>query len=240
MKKSLMFLRGLLFPIAPLLFPCKVMDKEKYQKFDRGQLIVSNHLSWMDVAYQVFWIPGYKRILSKKENEGGKLQYWFLKKVVGIIFVNRDKPELSSMREVMDAINAGDTVSVFPEGTRNRVDRSLQEMHAGAAMFALRTDASVVPVVVHHKGKFFKRNYLGVGDRIFLGDLAGKRIDGAALSAATERFREGMQKTLDKLDAWVENKGWKADKKRKKAEKHMFKMMYKKAKREYAEVAHSK
>lgn len=240
MKKSLMFIRGLIYPLARLLFPCKVMDKDKYQKFDNGQLLVSNHLSWMDVAYEIFWIPGYKRVLSKKENEGGKFRRWFLKKVVGIIFVNRDKPELSSMRETIDALKGGDTVSVFPEGTRNRVDRALQPMHSGAAMFALRAGVSVVPLVVHHKGKFFKRNYLGVGDRIDLGDLTGKRVDEATLNEATERFRDGMQKTLDKLDAWVESKGWKADKKRRKEEKRAFKKLYKNAKREYAETARSK
>ena len=240
MKKSLLFVRGLLYPIAPLLFPCKVMDKDKYQKFDNGQLIITNHLSWMDVAYEVFWIPGYKRILSKKENEGGGIKKWFLKKVVGVIFVNRDKPELSSMREVISSLQDGNTISVFPEGTRNRVDRSLQPLHSGASMFALRAGVSVVPIVVHHKGKFFKRNYLGVGDRIYLDDIIGKRIDEATLETATERFRVGMQQTLDKLDAWVERKGWKEDKKRKKQEKRTFKKMYKTAKRDYAKAARSK
>ena len=240
MKKSLLFVRGLLYPIAPLLFPCKVMDKEKYQKFDNGQLIVSNHLSWMDVAYEVFWIPGYKRFLSKKENEGKGIQRWFLKKVVGVIFVNRDKPELSSMREVIGSLTDGEALSVFPEGTRNRADRSLQPLHSGSALFAIRAGVSVVPIVVHHKGKFFRRNYLGVGDRISLDDLVGKRVDETALQIATERFREGMQKTLDKLDDWVKNKGWKADKKRKKAQKRELKKMYKQAKRDYAKAARSK
>lgn len=240
MKKSLLFVRGLLYPIAPLLFPCKVMDKDKYQKFDNGQLIITNHLSWMDVAYEVFWIPGYKRFLSKKENEGKGIQRWFLKKVVGVIFVNRDKPELSSMREVIGSLSGGEALSIFPEGTRNRVDRSIQPLHSGAALFALRSGVSVVPIVVHHKGKFFKRNYLGVGDRIYLDDLNGKRIDETTLETATERFRIGMQQTLDKLDKWVENKGWKADKKRKKQQKRALNKMYKIAKRDYAKAARSK
>ena len=240
MKKSLLFVRGLLYPIAPFLFPCRVMDKDKYQKFDNGQLIITNHLSWMDVAYEVFWIPGYKRFLSKKENEGKGIKRWFLKKVVGVIFVNRDKPELSSMREVISSLQGGEALTVFPEGTRNKVDRSLQPLHSGSALFALRSGVSIVPIVVHHKGKFFKRNYLGVGDRVYLDDLVGKRVDEATLEKATERFREAMQKTLDKLDDWVERKGWKEDKKRKKEEKRQLKKMYKLAKRDYAASKNSK
>lgn len=232
MKKGHMFFRFLLFPIAKILAPCKVMDKDKYQKFDRGQVIVGNHLSWMDVAYQIFGLPGYNRFLSKKENEGTGIKRWFLKDMAGIIFVDRDKPELSSMRECISALKNGDSLSVFPEGTRNRVDRSIQEMHSGTALFALRAESSVVPIVVHHRGKLFRRNYIGIGDRIDISDLYGKRIDPGLLDIATKRFRVGMQATLDKLDVWVENKGWKTDKKRKKKEKRLLAKQYKKAKKE--------
>ncbi len=240
MKKAHMFWRAVLFPLGLAIAPCKVMDADKYQKFDRGQIIISNHLSWMDVAYSIFYLPGYKRVLSKKENEGKGIKRHFLKNAIGVIFVNRDKPELSSMRECIGALNNGETLSVYPEGTRNRVNRELQEMHSGTALFALRAQSSVVPVAVHHKGKLFKRNYIGVGDRIYLDDLYGKRIDEALLQIATDRFREGLQKTLDKLDAWVEAKGWKADKKRKKAEKKSLKKQYKLAAKDAKKARKSK
>ncbi len=226
-----MVLRFLLFPLARIIVPCRVMDKDKYSAPDRGQLVVSNHLSWMDVAYELFWIPGYKRTLSKKENEGGKLKHWFLKKV-GILFINREKPELSSMRECINAIMDGDTLCVFPEGTRNRVNRDIQNMHSGAAMFALRSKGSVIPIVVHHKGKLCKRNYLGVGDRIDLTDLYEKRLDESILTEATERFRRGMQKTLDKLDVWVDTKGWKRERRERKRVKKQLKLDYKLAKKQ--------
>lgn len=230
MKRMFYTMRFFVYPIAALIVPCKVMDKEKFCKYEPSQLIVSNHLSWMDIAYQFFWIPGYKRLLSKKENAGGKFQRWFIRNM-GIIFVNREKPELSSMRECINALKNGETLLVYPEGTRNRVNREIQEMHSGSALFALKGNASVIPIVVHHKGKLFKRNYLGVGDPVDLSDLYSKRVDESVLNEATERFRVGMQKTLDKLDYWVEHKGWKTDKKLKRAEKKALKKQYKAAKR---------
>ena len=239
MKKFFYFVRNSLYPLAHILVPCKVMDKEKFAKYEHGQLIVSNHLSWMDIAYQMFWIPGYKRMLSKKENEGNKFQKWVIRNM-GIIFVDRDKPELSSMRECIGALKNGEVLLVYPEGTRNRVNREIQEMHSGASLFALKGDANVVPIVVHHKGKLFKRNYLGVGDPIDLSDLYGRRVDESVLIDATERFRAGMQKTLDKLDAWVDNKGWKADKKAKRAEKRALKKQYKAAKRKNVKDSRSR
>jgi len=66
-------------------------------------------------------------------------------------------------------------------------------------------------------------------------DLFGRRLDESVLTEATERFRAGMQKTLDKLDGWVETKGWKLDKKRRRKEKKALKKEYKKAKKSYAQ-----
>lgn len=239
MKNWFLFVRALLYPLVKILFPFKVMDKHKYKKYERGQILVSNHLSWMDVPYMYYGTPGFKRLLSKKENAGGKIRRSFLQSI-GIIFVNRDKPELSSMRECLSALKDGQTLSIFPEGTRNRVNRDIQQMHSGAAMFALKGNATVLPLVVHHKGKLFKRNYVGIGDPIALDDLFGRRMDQATLDEATARFRDGMEKTLSKLDRWVEEKGYKTEKKTLRREKRELKIKYKQAKREYAQSRNGK
>ena len=106
-----MTLRFILFPLAAIAAPCKVMDKEKLKKYDHGRLLISNHLSWMDIVYQIFWVPSFKRFLSKKENGNNKLLMRFLRDV-GVIFVNRDKPELSSMRECIESLKSGKTLSL--------------------------------------------------------------------------------------------------------------------------------
>lgn len=234
------FLKIVLFPLALLLCPCRVMNKYKYRKYARGQIVISNHLSWMDILYVYFGLPGgLKRALSKKENKGNKLQLAFMKSI-GVIFVDRDKPELSTMRTCINALKDGDTLAICPEGTRNRVNRQLQPLHSGAALFALKGNAQVVPYVVHHKGKFFRRNYTAVGDPVDLSDLYGRRTDEATLQEATERFRAAMQKTLDELDAWVEQKGYKKKNKQPKRTKRALDHDYKAAKKAYAKSARSK
>ncbi|MCH5156150.1 MAG: 1-acyl-sn-glycerol-3-phosphate acyltransferase [Clostridiales bacterium] len=244
MKAWFMFLKIILYPIAAILCPRKIMNKDKYKKYGRGQLVISNHLSWMDILYIYFGLPGgLKRTLSKKENEGNKLQSALMRSI-GVIFVDRDKPELSSMRTCINALKDGQTLTICPEGTRNKVNRELQPLHSGAALFSLKGNAQVIPYVVHHKGKLFHRNYLGVGDPVDLSDLYGKRTDEATLAEATERFRIALQKTLDELDVWVEQKGWKkANKQRKKeikADSRILKRKYKAAKKDYARSTHSK
>ncbi len=225
------------------MFPCKVMNKHKYKKYDRGQVLISNHLAWLDVCYVFFGLPGGEvRPLSKKENSGGKLQRKFLESV-GVIFIDRDKPELSTMRTCLNALKNGETLYICPEGTRNKTGRELQPFHSGAAMFALKGEARVVPYVVHHKGKMFRRNYLGVGDPVDLSDLFGKRVDENLLNEATERFRAAVQKTLDELDVWVAEKGYKKEKskiKQQKREARTLEKEYKAARKEYAKNLRSK
>lgn len=233
MNKWFAFLRFILYPLGKLLFPCKVMDIDKYKKYGGGQILVSNHLSWMDVTYVFFGLPGgYVRALSKKENSGGKLQRAFLKSV-GVIFIDRDKPELSSMRECLNALKDGETLYICPEGTRNRENRELLPFHSGAAMFAVKGQARVIPYVVHHKGKMFRRNYLGVGDPVDISDYYGKRVDESVLTEVTRLLKDAVQKTLDKLDIWVEQKGYKTEKRRIKREKKQKKAEMSKLQKQY-------
>ncbi|MCH5165793.1 MAG: 1-acyl-sn-glycerol-3-phosphate acyltransferase [Clostridiales bacterium] len=234
------FLKIFLFPIAKIFFPYKVMNKHKYKKYDRGQIVISNHLSWMDIIYVYFGLPGgLKRALSKKENEGNCVQQAFMKSI-GVIFIDRDKPELSTMRTCVNALKNGDILAIAPEGTRNRVNRELQPLHSGTALFALKGNAQVVPYVIHHKGKILHRNYVGVGDPVDLSDLFGKRVDESTLQEATERFRAALQKTLDELDVWVAEKGYKRERKKRKLEKRELKLQYNAAKKEYAKSSRSK
>lgn len=230
-NKFHMILRFFLFPLGYLLFPCKIMDKKRFKKYDRAKVIIGNHLSWKDIGYMIFWVPGYKHILSKKENLGGRLRNWFMRKI-GIMFVDRDKPELSAMRNCVNVLKNGESLCIFPEGTRNKVDRKVMEMHPGAALFALKAEVPVVPVAIHHRGKLCKRNYIGIGDPIDLSDFYGKRVDEATLNEATARFRAGLENTLAKLDKWVEEKGWKTERKKYRNEKRALKKQYKSAKKQ--------
>ncbi len=147
------------------------------------------------------------------------------------------------MRTCLNALKNGETLYICPEGTRNKTGRELQPFHSGAAMFALKGEARVVPYVVHHKGKMFRRNYLGVGDPVDLSDLFGKRVDENLLNEATERFRAAVQKTLDELDVWVAEKGYKKEKskiKQQKREARTLEKEYKAARKEYAKNLRSK
>jgi 1-acyl-sn-glycerol-3-phosphate acyltransferase len=79
-------------------------------------LIVGNHISWVDI-YAYLSVADV-RFVAKSEVKSWPLIGWFAANL-GTIFVERDRPRdaVRVGREIRDALEAGETVCVFPEGT---------------------------------------------------------------------------------------------------------------------------
>ena len=67
---------------------------------------------------------------------------------MGIIFdailVKRDSKEVKAIKESLKTLKNGDCLALFPEGTRNGLEKG-EEVKDGAAFFAVRSGAKVVP-----------------------------------------------------------------------------------------------
>lgn len=88
---------------------------------------------------------------------------------------------MSAMRKVYDALDKGEGITLFPEGTRNKNGEELQAVKSGAALFALHGKCDVVPIIILHKQRAFRRNYLYVAPAFSLNEYAiGGRVNGAA------------------------------------------------------------
>jgi 1-acyl-sn-glycerol-3-phosphate acyltransferase len=81
-----------------------------------GTLLVSNHVSWIDVLALHAVAP--VRLVAKNE-VGSWPGVGLLAKVTGTIFINREQPKSlpRTVDEVAAALRAGGTVALFPEGT---------------------------------------------------------------------------------------------------------------------------
>lgn len=204
-------------PLFNFLFPVKVMGKENLPD-EKRVLTVSNHLSAVDIGMIIIKTPGYKRMLAKKELGDNKM-FRPIGKACGVIFIDRGAPDLDATRKVIAALKDNEGICMFPEGTRNKVDTNLQEVKAGAAMFALKGGATVVPIMIHHKQKVFKKNYVYIGHYKRLNELFGERVDTKKLETATAVITKMMLETKAVLDDIVENKRFKEVKLAKKAKK---------------------
>jgi cytidylate kinase len=84
--------------------------------------------------------------LGKREIVEFPLTGWAFR-IAGIHPVDREAADLEAFRTAMRILEAGQTLAVFPEGTRSK-DGALQQVREGVGMLALRSGAPVLPVAV--------------------------------------------------------------------------------------------
>lgn len=162
----------ILFIIAYLplliLFPVKKVGK-KHLKPLKGKnfIIACNHMSNNDAPILDIRFAKKHYFLAKKELFKGKVQSSFMKSL-GAVKVDRQKVEPSSIKEVLRLINKNKRVCIFPQGTRAKTpyveDGSAKE---GVAMFAIRTNTPVVPMMYSKKLKPFCPTKLLIGEPIY-------------------------------------------------------------------------
>lgn len=149
-----------------IMFMClKVVGRKRLRK--KGPyIIVSNHMSNWDPVVIMFHRTRKTKFLAKKELMSKPFSKWFLGKLGGIP-VNREKPEMSSIRMVFDELKAGRSVVIFPAGTRTKQpEMDSTCVKEGVSLFAIRSQVPVLPIMFAKKNRPFKRNKLIVGEPI--------------------------------------------------------------------------
>jgi 1-acyl-sn-glycerol-3-phosphate acyltransferase len=112
-----------------------------------AKLVVANHVSWLDIAAIHAVIPE-ARFVSKAD-----VKHWpligRLVRGAGTLYIEREKKRdaLRVVHQMAAALEAGDTVAVFPEGTTGD-GRTLLPFHANLLQAAIATEAPVQPVVL--------------------------------------------------------------------------------------------
>ncbi len=105
-------------------------------------LLLSNHVSWLDIAVIHAVVP-QARFVSKADVLAWPLLGWLIKGA-GTLFIERERKRdaLRVLHQVADALKAGDTVAVFPEGTTGD-GRTLLPFHANLLQAAIATGTPV-------------------------------------------------------------------------------------------------
>lgn len=117
------------------------------QALPAGHLIVANHVSWLDIAAVHAVLP-QARFVSKAD-----VKHWplvgSLAEGAGTLFIERSskRDALRVVHQTAAALQAGDCVAVFPEGTTG-AGPQLLPFHANLLQAAVSTGAPVLPVVL--------------------------------------------------------------------------------------------
>lgn len=111
------------------------------------QLLVCNHVSWLDIIALHAVYP-QARFVSKADVRAWPLLGWLIG-AAGTLFIEREskRDALRVVHQMAEALKAGDTVAVFPEGTTSD-GHALLPFHANLLQAAISTAVPVQPLLL--------------------------------------------------------------------------------------------
>lgn len=110
-------------------------------------LLVANHVSWLDIAALHAAVP-QARFVSKADVKHWPIVGWLVAGA-GTLFIEREKKRdaLRVVHAMAEALGAGQTVAVFPEGTTGP-GPELLPFHANLLQAAIATATPIQPAVL--------------------------------------------------------------------------------------------
>ncbi|HOW45038.1 MAG TPA: lysophospholipid acyltransferase family protein [Candidatus Aminicenantes bacterium] len=130
-----------------------------------GVLLVANHQGAFDIPLLIGYLPGIKGFVSKKENFRLPLVSSWMRRL-GCIVIDRGdlRQSAGAIARGIDALRAGRTLVIFPEGTRSKSGR-LGLFKEGSFKLATRSGAAVVPLTIDGSWRLLEgnRNRIGPG-----------------------------------------------------------------------------
>jgi 1-acyl-sn-glycerol-3-phosphate acyltransferase len=209
---SYRFAVALLWPFMRTMVRWDITGSERMTQDAGGIVVAPNHLSWFDplvVAYVLWDADRPPRFLGKE----AVFRIPVLGRIIagaGQIPVYRESHEAGlAIRDALAALDRGECVVVYPEGTITR-DPQIWPMSAktGAVRLALASGRPLYPMaqwgandVMAPYAKQFrilprKTMQVVVGEPVDLSDLAGRAVDGETLAIGGERLMDSITALL--------------------------------------------
>ena len=138
-----------------------VLGKDNIPK-DQAALYIGNHRSIFDIIATYPQLTGLCGYVSK-DNFKKVPMFATWMRLVGCLFFDRNNLK-DGMRMILDAIakiKRGESVFIFPEGTRNRneTDLPLLPFHEGSFRIATKAGCPIVPVAITNMVSLFEKQF---------------------------------------------------------------------------------
>ncbi len=130
---------------ALTLIKVKIEGREKLSQ-DTAYIIISNHQTAFDFIANAMAFPGIYRFLAKKELIKVPVFGYIIKQFCVLVDRTRVASRAKSIVYLKKVLAQGDSVFIYPEGTRNDGKDFLGDFQQGAFRLAIQTGT---PIAVH-------------------------------------------------------------------------------------------
>jgi len=134
--------RVIIWPFAMLLYRPRYKNVHLIPQTG-GVITCGNHRFYLDFIHIGLATNRTVRFLTKIELFKGPLKYFFT--FGGAIPVNRKIKDQNAKDMVVEALNKGALINIYPEGTRNKGENPLLPLKFGAVSLAQKSGVPIIP-----------------------------------------------------------------------------------------------
>lgn len=153
-------IKAILHAFYKIVFRMEKVNEENLP-MDEPVIVCANHLNYWDAVGLVVCSKKRIRFIAKEDLFNHRFLNW-IAHVFDVIPIKRGMRDLEAMKMCVKALKNGETLGIFPEGTRKGLEKGAKVQN-GAAYMALKTKVKVVPVGIQGSFKPFTKVILNYG-----------------------------------------------------------------------------
>ena len=205
-RGTVVVVMAILWTFSKLMWRWKVEDADLLfeRQEGRGSVVICNHTSMAELlAVETALFFGGRRIrpIFKSEFAKSKIVRWAFSRVGGIP-VERGTADMKCLRAAQHALQRGEDVLIFPEGTRSK-DGEIGRFKAGAFTLAKESGVDILPVVMTGTKTLIKKNLaFNWGNRItvrVLPPVPASEVAAAETHELMQTVRDRMCEALSEI-----------------------------------------
>lgn len=152
-------------------------------------IFCANHRSYLDPPLMIVTAKRELHFLAKDEL-AKNLFLRFFEWTFEVIHVKRDEKDVGAIKESLKTLKNGECIALFPEGTRNGLEKG-EKVKDGVAFFAVRSGAKVVPCGIKGGTKENKKVTITYGKPLDYSQYKGSK-DKEVLDKVTNEIMENI------------------------------------------------
>ncbi|QQE76610.1 1-acyl-sn-glycerol-3-phosphate acyltransferase [Brevibacillus composti] len=186
--------RGLFRFVFSVFYRWQVIGAEHIPK-EGPVILCCNHISLWDPPLLGSGIDRQVHFMAKEELFRIPVISFLIQKF-GAFPVKRGAGDRTAIRTALKLLEEGKIFGIFPEGTRSK-DGTLGPGMSGVSMFALKSNAAVIPVAIKGPYKLFRPVKIIYGQPIDIASLRERKTDSETLKETTDLIMSRIQSLLD-------------------------------------------
>ncbi len=154
---------------------------------DKGPVVyMANHKGQYDSPVLAVTLQDAPIFIGKEEMQKMPIiSQWF--NAMGCIYLSRDdmKQSLKAILQGIDELKSGQSIVIFPEGTRHKEDTGMGTFKAGSFKLATKANVPIVPIAIQNTHKVLEEK--GYIQKAKVTVCIGEMIDTAALTTEEKK-----------------------------------------------------